>query len=135
MALGVLLGNAPVLKLLRTILSLFVREITMSTESNLSKGARDSGSRAKDTVSAMAEDLQSGAGPLIRDTARRAKSTAQQTFAAAGDIADQARDMAVNAIDSVVKYTKQNPVKALAVAAASGALLYAAIKALRSYRD
>lgn len=46
-----------------------------------------------------------------------------------------ARDMAAGTADSIVSYTKKNPVKALAIAAASGAILYAAIKASRSYRD
>jgi hypothetical protein len=34
-----------------------------------------------------------------------------------------------------VSYTKRNPVQALAIAAASGALIYAAMRAFRSYRD
>jgi hypothetical protein len=51
------------------------------------------------------------------------------------DMASQARDVASNASDSIVAYTKNNPVKALAIAVASGALLYAAIKALTPSRD
>jgi hypothetical protein len=43
--------------------------------------------------------------------------------------------MAANATDSIVSYTRKNPVKALAVAAVSGAFLYAAMKAYQSYRN
>ena len=51
------------------------------------------------------------------------------------DMASQARDVVSNASDSIVAYTKKSPVKALAIAAASGALLYAAIRALTPSRD
>ena len=54
---------------------------------------------------------------------------------AINDIAGQARDVAANAADSIVSYTKKNPATALAIAAASGVVLYAAIRALRSSRD
>jgi ElaB/YqjD/DUF883 family membrane-anchored ribosome-binding protein len=45
------------------------------------------------------------------------------------------RDMAASTADSIISYTKRNPLQALAIAAASGALLYVEMKALRSYRD
>jgi hypothetical protein len=47
----------------------------------------------------------------------------------------QARDAASDASDSIIDYTKKNPITALAIAAASGALLYAAVKALLPSRD
>ena len=59
----------------------------------------------------------------------------RQGLDAITEMAGQARDAASNASDSIVAYTKQNPVKALAIAAASGALLYAAIKTLSASRD
>jgi ElaB/YqjD/DUF883 family membrane-anchored ribosome-binding protein len=92
-------------------------------------------SNATDAVAGTAKDIQAEAAPLIQNAARRAKSTAQQTMDAASDIAQETRDVAADASDSIVSFTKQNPVKALAIAAASGALLYAAIKTLQSYRD
>jgi len=48
---------------------------------------------------------------------------------------DQAREAASAGSDSIVAYTKANPVKALAIAVASGALLYAAVKAFTPPRD
>lgn len=73
--------------------------------------------------------------PLLRKAGERAQSTARQSFDAINDFAGQARDAATNATNSVVGYTKENPLKALAIAAASGALIYTAIKSLRSLRD
>jgi ElaB/YqjD/DUF883 family membrane-anchored ribosome-binding protein len=51
------------------------------------------------------------------------------------DVHNQARDAAAKAADSIMSYTKKNPATALAIAAASGVVLYAAIRALRSSRD
>jgi hypothetical protein len=59
----------------------------------------------------------------------------KQALDAITDMASQARDVASNASESIVAYTKKNPVKALVIAAASGALLYAAIKARSPSRD
>lgn len=82
-------------------------------------------------LSSKVDDLHKESAPIIRKAAR----SAGQGYDALSDIADQARDMAVSASESIVNYTKKNPAKALALAAASGVLLYAAIRALRSYRD
>jgi ElaB/YqjD/DUF883 family membrane-anchored ribosome-binding protein len=99
------------------------------------RGAQESVKVGGNALSSKVGDIQDAAVPTIRKAAGRAQSTAQQSFDAIGDFAEQARDMAGSATDSIVSYTKNNPVKALAIAAASGAVLYAAIKAFRSYND
>ena len=99
------------------------------------RSAEEFVSDATDAVSQAARGVQIDAAPHIRNSAHRAKSTAQRAIDAASDITQEMRDRAVDTSDSIVEYTKQNPVKALAIAAASGALLYMAIKSLRSYRD
>ena len=101
-------------------------------------GIRSAQQSAKDTgdsLSSQVADVHDKAVPVIRNASSRAQSTMQQGFDTVSDIADQARDMAASTADSIVSYTKRNPVQALAIAAASGALLYVAIKALRAYRD
>jgi ElaB/YqjD/DUF883 family membrane-anchored ribosome-binding protein len=101
-------------------------------------GIRSAQQSAKDTGDSLASkvtEVHDKAVPVIRNAGRRAQSTLQQGFDTVSDIADQARDMAANTADSIVSYTKRNPLQALAIAAASGALLYVAIKALRSYRE
>lgn len=99
------------------------------------RSAQQSVQEAGDSLSSRVTDVHDRAVPMVRKTGARAQSTVQQGFDAVSDIADQARDMAAGAADSIVSYTKRNPLQALAIAAASGALLYVAMKALRSYRD
>jgi hypothetical protein len=45
------------------------------------------------------------------------------------------RDTAADTFGSVISYTKKNPATALAVAVASGALLFALVKVLAPSRD
>jgi hypothetical protein len=99
------------------------------------RGAQESVKVGGNALSSKVGDIHDNAVPALVEAAGRAQSTAQQSFDVISDVADQARDMAASATDSIVSYTKKNPVKALAIAAASGAALYAAIKAFRSYRD
>lgn len=84
------------------------------------------------TVDNLTEKAQ---GMTDKAADAQAQATLSRGFDAVGDIADRARDMATNATDSIVSYTKKNPVKALAIAAVSGAFLYAAMRAYQSYRD
>jgi hypothetical protein len=84
----------------------------------LIRGAQRSVKVGGNALSSKVGDVHDKAVPMIIEAAGRAQSTAQQSFDAVNDIADQARDMAA---------------KALAIAVASGAVLYAAIKAFRSY--
>jgi ElaB/YqjD/DUF883 family membrane-anchored ribosome-binding protein len=99
------------------------------------RSAQQSVQEAGDSLSSRVTDAHDKAVPAIRKASGLARSTAQQGFDAVSDMASQARDMATSAADSIVSYTKRNPLQALAIAAASGALLYVAMKALRSYRD
>ena len=83
----------------------------------------------------MVDDLQGDATPALAKAVNRAQSIGRQSLDAISGIANQAQNAASNASDSVVAYTKKNPVTALALAAASGAFLYAVIKALSPSRD
>src|SRR5271169_4476101 len=87
------------------------------------------------TIADKVDELRSDAAPALTNAVSRAKSVGRQSIDAISDMASQARDAASNASDSIVSYTKKNPVTALAIAAASGALLYAAIKAVTPSRD
>jgi ElaB/YqjD/DUF883 family membrane-anchored ribosome-binding protein len=96
---------------------------------------QDTAKDAGNVLSSRLEDVRSEAGTAVRRGSRRAQSMGKQGLDVITDMASQARDVASNASESIVAYTKKNPVKALALAAASGALLYAAIKARSSSRD
>jgi ElaB/YqjD/DUF883 family membrane-anchored ribosome-binding protein len=109
-----------------------------ATADKIQSGIRGAQASVKDAGNALSSKVgqaHDNAVPVIRNVGSRVQSTAQQGLDAISDIADQAREMAANTADSIVTYTKKNPLQALAIAAASGALIYAAIKTLRSYRD
>jgi hypothetical protein len=98
-------------------------------------GAQDSVAGGANAVSSTVTNAREKVVPVLRQGSGRAQTTAQQGFDALGDIAGQARDMAAGTAESIISYTKRNPVQALAIAVASGALLFAAVKAFRTYRD
>ncbi len=100
-------------------------------ESSITGNLPKNGQKIIDKV----DDLRDEATPALTKAISRAQSMGRQSIDAIGEMASQARDVASNASDSVVAYTKKNPVTALAIAAASGALLYAVIKALTPSRD
>ena len=87
------------------------------------------------TMADKVDDLRGDAVPALNRAIGRAQSMRRQSLDTINDLASQARDAAANASDSVVAYTRKNPVTALAIAAASGALLYAAIKAFTPSRN
>src|ERR1700688_2935755 len=96
-------------------------------------GIRDAQHAAKEAgtaVSDKVDDLRNDAAPALTKLVGRAQSMGRQSVDNISDMASQASDVVSNASDSIVAYTKKSPVKALAIAAASGALLYAAIRAL-----
>jgi ElaB/YqjD/DUF883 family membrane-anchored ribosome-binding protein len=97
--------------------------------------AQDTAKEAGNILSSKLEDVRSDAGTAVKKGARRVQSASKQGLDAITDMAGQARDVASNATDSIVAYTKKNPVKALAIAAASGAVLYGMIKALSPSRE
>jgi hypothetical protein len=99
------------------------------------RGAQDTVKDVGNALSSKLQDVRSEAGTAVNRGSKRVQSMGKQGLDAVTDMASQAGDMASNATESIVAYTKKNPVMALAVAAASGALLYAAIKALSPSRD
>ncbi|GAC1676079.1 MAG: hypothetical protein NVS9B2_26450 [Steroidobacteraceae bacterium] len=81
------------------------------------------------------DELRAGAAPMINKVAGQAQDMARQGVDAGARVARQAGEQATEVSDSVIAFTKENPIKALAIAAASGALLVTLIKALTPSRD
>jgi ElaB/YqjD/DUF883 family membrane-anchored ribosome-binding protein len=100
-------------------------------ESSITGNLPKNGQKVIDKV----DDLHGDATQALTKAVGRAQSIGRQSMDAISEMASQAQNAASNASDSIVAYTKKNPVTALAIAAASGALLYAAIKALTPSRD
>jgi hypothetical protein len=99
------------------------------------RGAQGAVKDVGNSLSSKIEDVRSEAGTAVNRGSKRVQSMGRQGLNTITDMASQAGDMASNATESIVAYTKRNPVMALAIAAASGALLYAAVKALSPSRD
>ena len=101
-------------------------------------GIRDAQHAAKDagaTLSSKVEELRSDTGSTLTKAVERAQSIGRQGVDAVSDAAQQARVVASDATDLIISYTKENPIKALMLAAASGALLLSLIKVLKPSRD
>jgi ElaB/YqjD/DUF883 family membrane-anchored ribosome-binding protein len=101
-------------------------------------GIRDGLATAKDAGNALSnkvDDVRSEAGPTLTKAVGRAQSMGRQGMDAVSDAAQRARDFSVNASDAIIGYTKDNPLKALLIAAASGAAVLGLIQVLRASRD
>jgi ElaB/YqjD/DUF883 family membrane-anchored ribosome-binding protein len=97
--------------------------------------AQDSAHDAGDVLPHKIDDVRAEAGTVVNKSAKRVQSAGRQGLDSISDMAGQARDAASDVTDSILAYTKSHPVKALAIAATAGALLYAVIRALSPSRD
>jgi ElaB/YqjD/DUF883 family membrane-anchored ribosome-binding protein len=79
--------------------------------------------------------LSSNVGPSIDKVTGNAQAVAKQGREMTDAAIQQVRDTAADMSDSLLKYTKRNPGKALLMAAASGALLATLIMVLTPSRD
>jgi ElaB/YqjD/DUF883 family membrane-anchored ribosome-binding protein len=94
-------------------------------------GIREAGA----TLSSKVDDIGSDATPGLRQAAARAQAMGKQGLDAVTEAAGRARDTVSSVSQSVIDYTRENPVKALTIAAVSGALLVTIAKAIRASRD
>jgi ElaB/YqjD/DUF883 family membrane-anchored ribosome-binding protein len=86
-------------------------------------------------LSTKVESLRTEAAPMLKNVTDQVRSVAQQGIDSVTAAAQQVRDSAKQASDTVVSYTKANPVKAVLIAAATGALLLTAVQAIARARD
>ncbi|MGA2398090.1 MAG: hypothetical protein ABSG30_08535 [Steroidobacteraceae bacterium] len=94
-------------------------------------GIREAGA----TLSNKVDEIRDDAAPGFRQAAARAQAMGKQGLDAVTDVAGRARDTVSSASQSIIDYTKENPVKALAIAAVSGALLVTVARAIKASRD
>lgn len=98
-------------------------------------GARDLADDATDTLSSKLDSVRDNAGPALDKATRRAQDVAAQGLQAATRAAQQLRDGVVDLAEGATEYTRKNPMKAVMIAAASGAVLFGLVKAFTSPRD
>jgi ElaB/YqjD/DUF883 family membrane-anchored ribosome-binding protein len=85
--------------------------------------AKDTGNQVADRLSDTVEAARSSAGPSIAKAADQAQSVANQTMNSLGAATKKVRATATDVGDSVISYTQDNPVKAVLISAAVGALI------------
>ena len=97
--------------------------------------AKSLAEEAGDHLSSTMKTLSSNVGPSIDKVTGKAQAVAKQGREMTDAAIQQVRDTAADMSDSLLKYTKRNPGKALLMAAASGALLATRIMELTPSRD
>ncbi len=91
---------------------------------------------ALDSLSDKVGEVRDQAVPVINRVAEKAETLARRGLEAVKDSSQQIRERALRASDSTVAYIKDEPVKAILIAAATGAALMALISLVtRSRRD
>lgn len=91
---------------------------------------------ALEGLSEKVQDVRSQAAPTINRLASQAEDAARRGMAAVKESTQQLREKAVQATDSTVTYIKDDPIKAMLIAAATGAALMALVSLMgRSSRN
>jgi ElaB/YqjD/DUF883 family membrane-anchored ribosome-binding protein len=91
--------------------------------------------QALDRLSDKVEDVRSQAAPLLNKVTSQAEAAARRGMEAVRDTSQQLRERALHASDMTVSYVKDEPIKAMLIAAATGALLMGIISMLGRSRD
>jgi len=90
---------------------------------------------ALDKLSTTVDEARDQAAPLINRVSAQAEAAARRGMDAVRDTSQQLRERALCASDSAVGYVKDEPVKAMLIAAATGALLMGLVAMLSRSRD
>ena len=92
------------------------------------KSTRRAASQALDTMADTAKDVRSDIAPSVKRAAEHAKALGQIGMEAVRDGSVQLRGHAKRASETTVAYIKDEPVKAMVIAAAAGAALMALLR-------
>jgi ElaB/YqjD/DUF883 family membrane-anchored ribosome-binding protein len=91
--------------------------------------------QALDRLSEKVDEARSQAGPLLIKVTSQAEAAARRGMEAVRDTSQQLREKALQAQDLTVAYVKDEPIKAMLIAAATGALLMGIVSMLGRSRD
>lgn len=90
---------------------------------------------ALDKLAGSVQDMRHQAAPLLNRATDQAAAMAQRGVDAVREGSQQLRDKALRASDNTVSYVREEPVKAMLIAAATGAALMALISLMTRSRD
>ena len=101
---------------------------------NAIKATQRVANQALDGLADSVQDLRQQAAPLLNRGAEQAGALAQRSVDAVRDSTQQLRDKALRVSDSTINYVKEEPVKAMLIAAATGAALMALVNLMSGSR-
>jgi ElaB/YqjD/DUF883 family membrane-anchored ribosome-binding protein len=102
---------------------------------NAIKSTQRYANESLNTLSDKVQDVRDQAAPVINRVAEKAETLARRGLDAVKDTSEQLRERALRASDSTVGYIKDEPVKSILIAAATGAALMALISLMTRSRD
>lgn len=102
-----------------------VADTAADSASSAIRSTQSAANAALDKLSEKVEDVRSQASPAITKLTGQAEAAARRGVEVVKDTSAQLRDKAVTASDATVGYIKDEPVKAMLIAAATGAALMA----------
>ena len=109
-------------------------DLAAQSADNAIKATQRVANQTLDGLADSVQDLRQQAAPLLNRTAEQAGALAQRSVDAVRDGTQQLRDKALRASDSTVNYVKEEPVKAMLIAAATGAALMALVNLMSGSR-
>ena len=90
---------------------------------------------ALDSLSAKVDDIHDQTAPLLSRVSSQAEAAARRGIEAVRDTSQQLREKALRASDSAVGYVRDEPIKAMLIAAATGALLMGIVALMSRSRE
>jgi ElaB/YqjD/DUF883 family membrane-anchored ribosome-binding protein len=90
---------------------------------------------ALDSLAGTVQDIRHHAEPVLSHATEQTGAMMQQGVDSIRDTSQHLRDKALRATDSTVNYIKEEPVKAMLIAAATGAALMALISLMSRSSD
>lgn len=102
--------------------------------SNAIRSTQNATNSAFDRLNDKVEDARDGAAPLLNRLQSQAEAAARRGVDAVRDTSAQLRDQAVKASDATVGYIRDEPMKAMLIAAATGAALMALVSLMSRSR-
>jgi ElaB/YqjD/DUF883 family membrane-anchored ribosome-binding protein len=97
--------------------------------------AQDAANRGADKLSEGVDSVRRNTGRTLENTADKARSAANQAMDSLDGASKTMRATIADVGDSVLTYTQDNPVKAILISAAVGAIIATAVTTLSRARD
>jgi len=112
-----------------------IADSAAGTAQNAIRSTQRAADQALDRLSDKVDEVRSQAAPLLNKVSSQAEAAARRGMEAVRDTSQQLKERAQQAQDMTVAYVKDEPIKAMLIAAATGALLMGLISLLGRSRD